>query len=148
MPRVSNSLTEEAVVDKNNIQLQTELRALTGKVIRLGVYDELMSVTREGDDKIYVFVRIVRGTDTRAGLSVKSTGTALHIFTRSGLIWNSGEPIVSLDSKPDVDFIRTFGRGKSESEHERQEDWQSLCYRPGTSKSPMDNLYVREMKGA
>lgn len=128
--------------NKSTIEMISQIRKLTGEVIRLRIFEEVSLIQEKSPDLVYVMVKSVKTTEQRSGYKVIATGTRLHIFTRKNATWTC-EVIESWDTVPSHDFVRTRGQSKSPQEYWDQATHEDMCHRPGTARNPMDNVAVR-----
>lgn len=112
----------------NTVNALAVVRDLTGTIIRLQLF-EAVSGLRIEDDLIVLKVDRAKSTERRRGFHVHQRGVSLHTWHKAtDASWFRGETTTlwwstdELHAEPRV----------------RDVEWEQLCYRPGTDKSPMD----------
>lgn len=107
------------------------VRDLTGRRIHLGQMETVIGV-KETHDTLTLGVNRVWFTETSTELRIKKRGTTLHTWKLTDQGWVMGEPFTLCWSTDEVHTKREV--------RQRDAEWENLCHRPGTSRTPMDNL--------
>lgn len=107
------------------------VRDLTGKRVHLGWLEEVSGYL-ETDDTITLGIARVWLTETATELRIKKRGTTLYTWKLTPHGWTMIEPLTVCWSIAEV-FTKRDQRVPDR-------EWESLCYRPGTRQTPMDNL--------
>ena len=118
-------------------QLLRQIRATTGVQIKLKMFESLERVVFT-EEKVTVLVNICEVTELHAEYRIKRVGKRLTEISIPAKGWGKI-----------VDEIEIWDEGSSQV-HKRldpetplqtrqREEWELLCYRPGTSKTPLDN---------
>lgn len=116
----------------NDYQALAHVRDLTGKRIHLGMMETVKGVL-ETEDTLTLAIDRVWANDTRDEFHIKARGTTLYTWRRTDSNhWQMLEPMTVRWSIDEV-FVKRDYRAPDR-------EWESLCYRPGTARTPMDNL--------
>lgn len=118
------------------------LRNCTGMTVRIGVFEKATGLRMEAD-RVLLLVERASITETRYGLVVKRKGNTIHEFRKQGDEWIRLKPFTvwyDLD-EPEVHVAYP---GQTPEEYRAKREWEDMCHRPGTDKSPMDNLARRQ----
>lgn len=109
--------------------------------LRLGPEDEIASV-HIGTDKCWIILRVARISDRKNGYVVTDRGIRTILFKRVGPDgWNRSE--MTAWGMLDAPEHRSTWPGRTPEEHAERQQWEDLCYRPGTPEFPMDNAARR-----
>jgi hypothetical protein len=114
-----------------------EVRRLTGVQLRLQMFETVERVTIE-DDHIMVLINICETVEHRSQYTVKRRGKRMVKVSRSD---RGMGRILDTFEVWDDDSGEVHKRREPETPYEtrRREEWELLCYRPGTAKTPLDN---------
>lgn len=125
------------VRDSNPYQLLREVRRVTGVQVKLKMFESIERVTFS-EEKVMVLVNICEVTEHHAEYRIKRTGKRLTEITVPAKGWGR---IVDEIEIWDADSSQTHKRLDPETplQTRQREEWELLCYRPGTSKTPLDN---------
>lgn len=108
------------------------VRDTTGRIIRLGIFDEVRDM-RADDNEIVLSISTARFKELR-GPSYRIThrGIILYRFLRDPRteVWTRVETIPVWWSSDE-----THGQPS----RSRDDEWEQMCYRPGTSRNPLDS---------
>ena len=107
------------------------VRDLTGRRIHLGWLEGVKGYL-ETDDTLTLAIDRVWLTETRDELRIKARGTTLYTWKLTDQGWLQVEPFTVRWSIAEV-FTKRDQRVPDR-------EWENLCHRPGTSRTPMDNL--------
>jgi hypothetical protein len=104
------------------------IRDTCGTIIRLQMFESVNGLRVE-DDLIVLSVARAKSTELRRGHRVTSRGTTLHTW-HLGIDqrWHRGESTTLWWS---TDELHAEPR-------QRDAEWEQMCYRPGSDRSPMD----------
>jgi hypothetical protein len=100
---------------------------------RLG-YMESISEWRLTDDTLTLRVERVKGRESGLGgrdFKITHRGVEIRSWRYNGISWVALEPFTMWS---EVEEIATSTPART-----RDPEWESMCYRPGTHTSPMDN---------
>lgn len=123
------------------------IRVLTGERIRLGRYESVRACKIE-DESIVLVMNRVKYREGKQADTLTAEGMVAYQWVLVGTRWKMQEPLESW-SKPSSHSIEHF-HGKTWDETVESHRWATLCYRPGTSRSPLDGDDIRSkplMKG-
>lgn len=135
----------------SNLEYLAQLRRATNQVVTLRPFDTVLKVQCD-DDKAAILIETFRYKETAREIRFTERGTKLISFAKCtdqlptyGRWAVAGEMILWDDEF--VPFIHVkFGKSVSPREHAEQVAWERQCYRPGTSRNPLDN-YERVLAG-
>lgn len=112
------------------------VRDLTGKTIRLGMFEEVANAKIE-DDVIVVLINRAKVKPVRGGFAVTHRGSTLYEFKRTSLgAWIMSRPFTIWH---DAEEWHTAWPGLTPEEHAARREFEEMCHRPGTPDFPMDN---------
>jgi hypothetical protein len=112
------------------------VKRLTGKTIRLGMFEEVGNSTIT-DERIVVLVHRAKVKESRGGFIITHRGSTLYEFTCNSLgAWIMGKPLTVWN---ETEEWHTAFPGLTPAENAARLEWEELCYRPGTDSFPMDN---------
>ena len=127
-------------------QLIRQVYDLTGYRVRLGVLDEIEKIVFDLG-VISILIRTADTTEYRSEYRIKQTGKRLIVLTSSDpddewAPWSIDE-IENWDADSGTRLIRG-DKYLTVKEAADQQEWERICYRPGTSKTPMDNYFATD----
>lgn len=116
-----------------------EVRDLTGYCVRLGVFEEIVKVDLT-DEIVEVVVRRFRVTEQRSQYRVKAEGLEQIKFTLKNGDWIRQSDIFWTTPDDEVMLRRdTTNVYESVKEYRDHRDFEVMCHRPGTSRTPLDS---------
>ena len=115
--------------------------------LRKGVLDEVMML-REEDHEIVLVMKVHETKETGRRVKILRQGLRIRCWKRSDAgWWREQSPITTWFDRPEFDESVLWGRVR-DAERVASDEWQlSECYRPGTSKTPMDGA-IRRMEAS
>lgn len=113
-----------------SLQSLAIVRDMTGKVIRLGMFEEVSGI-RQTPTMIVLGINRAKVTETRFEYRIKQRGTTLYTFALTDQGWELLDTMTVWWSSDEAHA--KSHRIKPDSE------WAEMCYRPGTSRNPLDN---------
>ena len=118
-------------------QLLRQIRATTGVQIKLKMFESLERVVFT-EEKVTVLVNICEVTELHAEYRIKRVGKRLTEISIPAKGWGK---IVDEIEIWDEDSSQVHKRLNPETPREtrEREEWELLCYRPGTARNPLDN---------
>ena len=128
------------VPEMTQYQLIGKVRDMTGYLINLGMFEEVGKATFT-DSEIVVMIRRFKVTESRSQYRITEKGVeqikftltesgGWHRFTET--MWAKVEDQVHLRRQTASTFA-------SVQDYRDQRDFELSCYRPGTSRTPLDN---------
>jgi hypothetical protein len=126
-------------MDKTKYQMIREILDLTDYKIKLGMFEEIEKVVVT-EDRVTVLVAACKVKETFGQYTITHTGKRLISLVQvleDGYEWWT---IDELETWEQADLIYKRGtRVESPQERRERREWEGLCYRPGTSRTPLDN---------
>jgi hypothetical protein len=112
--------------------------------LRKGVLDEVMML-REEDHEVVLVLKVHETTERGRRIKVDRQGIRMMCWKRQEAgWWQRQDDVVSWFDKPEFDDLHLWGRIR-DMERVASDEWQlTECYRPGTSRTPMDGAIRRD----
>lgn len=125
-------------MNRQDLEAIQVIRNLTRIQIRLGEHDSILAY--KGDDTcIMVMVQVHDVQETRYEIRFKRQGTKTYLITRGEHRWQ----LQVMDPVWDTAFVpyvyEKLSRYETAAERAGRLEWEDMCHRPGTRKTPMDN---------
>lgn len=127
---------------REDLETLAKIRKLTGVQIRLGEHDEIMGYQAKVG-AIHVAVTTYLVQETTREIRFKKSGFKIYTISLvgDGTWWRLTD---TTDTHWDDTFqpyvYEKFSRYESQDEITARHEWETMCHRPGTARTPMDNL--------
>lgn len=133
---------------REDLELLSAIRQLTGVQIRLGEHDEIKSHQTIEGTTIMVAVTTYDVTETSREIRFKRCGWKIYTLKRvgdSGIRptgqWRTVEVTDVFWDDQFVPYVfEKFSKYETLQEQADRRDWERMCHRPGSARTPMDNL--------
>lgn len=122
-------------------QLLARARAIVGRDALVMRYGERPDMVRMDPERVVVVLSAERGVDIPGGMKVTHRGLRWLTFDLDATTgkWVQAEPVDIMNRLPEPEFHMSYGV-KTIAEQAERRAHEDMCYRPGTSACPMDNL--------
>jgi hypothetical protein len=115
----------------SSVQMLAQIRDLTGKHIHLGPFEEVFGLAMT-DDTITLGVNRAKVEHTFAGDRITKRGRTLYLWNLDARgVWHLMDTTSVYWSTDEMHVTR--------ERRQHDSDWEDMCHRPGTSKTPLDN---------
>lgn len=124
-------------MNETHAELLREFRKATGYTIPIRPFERIIK-TVVNDDRVAVMVETYRYTETRYEFRFTNHGKRI-------IEWDHGRPtsVTMWDDEFGIEFtpfvIRKSGHASTDAEIRDQIAFERDCYRPGTSRTPLDS---------
>lgn len=133
---------------REDLELLASIRKITGVQIKLGEHDEIKS-HKTAENSIMLAVTVLDVTDTARETRFKRQGWKIYTIEKvgDGSSWRLTDTtdIVWNDAFVPYTFEK-FSRYETQQQLNERAEWESICHRPGTARTPMDNADRRFQK--
>ncbi len=125
--------------EPTRFQQMQAVMSMTGQAIRLGLLDEVLEI-KIREDEITVSLRIFKVVEQTSRWKVVNEGLKRLRWVRKEQFWirKHDEEVWIPEGVYEPRYLHNFGAIQTESVWNDKRDQWHLCYRPGTSRSPMD----------
>lgn len=122
-------------------QLLARARRIVGDGALSMRYGERPDVVRVGPQRVDVVLSVEKWVPIPGGMKVTHRGLRWLGFDLDEATgqWVPAEPVVILNRLTEPELHKSYGV-KSVEEQAEQRAFEEMCYRPGTSSCPMDNV--------
>ncbi len=109
---------------------------VTGKMVKLGLMETVSDYFITEDTALISIARAQVEFKNGNDLVVVRRGYTMWTFYLSDGVWKWPEPVTYWHDDHEPEVYVTYA--KEAEEYLSRRSWESMCYRPGTSRSPMD----------
>lgn len=135
-----------ATVPTSPLTLRAMAEGLVGRRLVHTVFDEVVDMY-VSDDALTIIVRVHEVQELRASDRIRATALRKLTYLRpsESSSWRWVKPVVDeIWVDDDQEFIASYVTPMTEERYLDKAEQIQLCYRPGSSRTPMDGFAVRE----
>lgn len=125
----------------SDVRVTTEVKHLTGTHIKLRDY-ESVTVYNKSDTMIQLMIETFEVQELVREDRYKARGSRILMFSKNNGHWHLDYDDVIWDEDFEPYVFEKVGRRKTADEFTEQREWEKMCHRPGTKRTPLDS-YAR-----
>lgn len=127
---------------EDNLTALVEIKRLTGLTVRLKPFDEIIGWVVKSPTEIVVQIRTHEVIEAKFDTFLTGRGIKLQgLSAQADGTWRAGESIVMWEDDFQKVRVAAF-TPTSIADFWAKRDHENMCYRPGTSKQPMESASV------